>query len=250
MNMKTLLCATLLLASAARSEEGPLAFIGTAELSVKVVSVPAAKWSFTLIDARSRVEYEESHIAGAINLPASQTQALLPKRIKDHARQIIFYCNGPKCTKSQKGARAAMALGYSSVLEYNEGLPAWGKASLPVEGTPLPDFEPAARSATDVARDLEKGAAGPFLLDIRDASEFAAFHVRGADNVALDDIASHVNRLPKGRTIVVMDHSGHQTLVAARLLHHLGFDKVELLEGGILGWQQQSLPTVIASAAR
>src|SRR5256885_2570573 len=150
--MKRLLCAMVLLASAARSEESPLAFIGTAELSAKVAAGPAAKWSFTLIDARSRVEYEEAHIAGAINLPAPQTQALLPTRIQDHARHIIFYCNGPKCTKSQKGARAAMALGYTSVLEYNEGLPAWGKAGLRLEGTPLPAFEPVARSATEIGR--------------------------------------------------------------------------------------------------
>ena len=144
--MKRLFCAMALLATAARSEEAPLTFIGTSELSAKVSSGPASRWNFTVVDARTRVEYEESHIAGAINVPASQTQALLPKRVKDRSRTIIFYCNGPKCTKSQKGARAAIALGYSSVFEYNEGLPAWGKAGLRLAGTPLPAFEPVARS--------------------------------------------------------------------------------------------------------
>ena len=237
--MKRLLCVIGLLASAARSDEAPLVFISTAELSAKVAS-----------DARSKDMFALLHIKGAINVPATKAQTLLPKRIRDRHSPVIFYCNGPKCTKSQKAGRVALALGYTSVLEYNEGLPAWGKATQPTEGTPLPAFEPVGRSPDDVARELEKGDAGPFLLDIRDAPEFIAFHARGAVNVPLDDIASRARELPRKRTIVLMDHTGHQSLVAARQLHRLGFDKVQVVEGGVLAWQQKILPMVIASTGQ
>jgi len=107
----------------ARADEAPLTYIATQELAAKMRD---SARTFTVIDARARVEYDEAHIPGAISVPAPDVAVALPRRIKDRRRELIFYCNGPKCTKSQKAARAAIALGYRNVLEYNEGMPGWG----------------------------------------------------------------------------------------------------------------------------
>ncbi len=232
--------AALVAAAQARGDEKPLTFISTADLHTKTASAPTARWAFTVVDARTRVEFEENHIAGAINCPASQAAALLPKLVKDKSRQLIVYCNGPKCTKSQKAARVALSIGYRNVLEYNEGLPAWGKANLPVAGNPMPAVEMASVSPEDLRARMESGK-GPAVVDVRDAVEFATVRVAGTVNIPLDELEKRAHELPAGE-LAVMDHGGSQTLIAGRVLQKAGRRGASRLEGGLLAWQQKGLP--------
>lgn len=236
------------LAMAARADEKPLDFITTDQLAAKATGAPA-KWSFTIVDARTRVEFGEGHLPGAINCPASEAPRLLPKLVKDKARELIFYCNGPKCTKSQKAARAAIALGYTRVLEYNEGLPAWGKARLPIDGTPLAAFDAPAVAPEELAK-LREGPGAPLVVDVRDAEEFKAFHLPGSINVPVDELHQRAGKLPRGKEIVLACHSGHQSPIAARVLHSLGRSDLRRLDGGVLAWQQKGLPTESGALSR
>jgi rhodanese-related sulfurtransferase len=228
------------LLGSARADEAPLTYIATQELAAKMRVSPR---TFTVIDARARVEYDEAHIPGAISVPAPDVAVALPKQIKDRRRELIFYCNGPKCTKSQKAARAAIALGYRNVLEYNEGMPGWGKAKMPIAGTPLSPVDVPAVAAGDLAARLKSGK-HPFILDLRDAQEFNAYHLKGAINIPLDEVEKRLREIPKGGEIVIACHAGQQSIVGARLLHHLGIriDGLRRLDGGILAWQQKGLP--------
>ena len=63
----------------------------------------------------------------------------------------------------------ALGLGYRKVLEYNEGLPAWSKASLPVAGSPLPAAQMASVGADELRARMESGK-GPAVVDVRDAA--------------------------------------------------------------------------------
>lgn len=241
-------CAALAAAGQVWADEAPLTFVSTQELQAKTSAAPPARWKFALIDARTRVEYEENHIAGAIGCPASQTTALLPKLVKDKSRELIFYCNGPKCTKSQKAARAAMAIGYRNVVEYNEGLPAWGKANLPVAGNPLPAVEMASVTADDMNARIA-GGQGLAVIDVRDAVEFASVRIPGSKNIPLDELEKRAGEVPAG-DVVVMDHGGGQSLIAGRVLQKVGRRNLSRLDGGLLAWQQKGLPVEQALAAR
>lgn len=220
---------------AAEAKEA-LEFITTAALIAKM-KTPPEKREFTLIDARTRVEYEEGHIAGAGNVPANMVAFTLGA-VANKQRLLIFYCNGPKCTKSQKAARAAMAMGYAKVIEYNEGLPAWIAAKQPVDGTPLPPVETKTISSTALEAEIKKGKAGCFLLDVRDRDEFDKSHIPGTVGIPVDDIEKRLAAIPQDRTLCLIDHSGHQTPLAARLLNKLGRTRLLRLDGGIVAWQQ------------
>ncbi len=233
-----------LCAVAARAEEAALPLITTAELSARIKTSAAA---FTLVDARTRVEYAEGHIPGAVNCPASEAATLLPKLVKDRSRQLVFYCNGPRCTKSQKAAHEAISLGYTRVVEYNEGLPAWGKAGLPIDGKPLPAFDAPAISPEEAS---ELKARGAVLVDVRDAPEYQSFHVPGSINIPIDDLHKRHKDLPRGREIVLVCHSGHQSPIAARLLNSLGHKDLKRLDGGVMAWRQKGLPTDVGPVAR
>lgn len=243
----TLAVAAFLALPAVQAEEKTitpreLKTITTQELLTKL-AVPADKRDFTLVDARTAVEFAEAHVPGAVAMPANSVLAALPKLVKSKDRLIIFYCNGPNCTKSTKAAMAAMGIGYTNVIEYKEGLPGWGMAGQKTEGNPLPAFQTPTVAATDI-KALMAAKGGPPMIDIRDADEYAKSHIAGAINVPLDEIAQTAEKLAPGKSAIIVDHAGHQTLVAGRLLRSLGRTELKRLDGGMLKWQEAGFPVV------
>ncbi|WP_242333237.1 MULTISPECIES: rhodanese-like domain-containing protein [unclassified Anaeromyxobacter] len=226
------------LASGARAEEHRV--ISTEALAARMKGAPAS-WDFTLVDARTRVEFSESRIPGAVLVPARAVEAELPRLVKDRARLVVFYCNGPNCTKTVVAAKAAAAAGYTNVAEYRDGLPGWGKSGRPTAGKRMRAFDAPAIAPAALQAALASSRP-PFAMDIRDAQEFGAFHLEGAVSIPLDDIEARLKQVEPGRAIVIVDHAGHQAPIAARLLRQLGRTEVKRLDGGMLRWQADGLP--------
>lgn len=238
--MRTLILAALAacsLALPAHAQEAPV--IGTDALAGKMAGPPSS-WSFTLVDARTQVEFSEAHIPGAVLVPARVVGTKLPEVVKDKARLVVFYCNGPNCTKTVKAAKAALAAGYKNVAEYKEGLPGWGKSGRAIEGKPMKAVDLVAISPAAL-REAVASRNPPFVMDVRDPEEFASFRIPGAVSMPIDEISARLKEVPGGRAIVVVDHAGHQTPVAARVLGHLGRTDVKRLDGGILRWQSDGM---------
>lgn len=241
--MRTLSLPVLLAALvAAPATAADFKVIGTEELAKKLAK-PSA--SFVLVDARTQVEFGESHIPGAVLVPARLVAKKLPEVAKDKGMEVVFYCNGPNCTKTVKAAKAAAAIGYTNVLEYKEGLPGWMKSGRKSEGTPLPVFDAPTVSAADLKALLASPNA-PVLVDIRDPEEYAAFRVAEAVSVPIDDVGAWLKKAPAGRAIVLIDHAGHQAPVAARVVKAAGRSDLRRVDGGILKWQAAGLPIVAA----
>ena len=62
-----------------------------------------------LVDARSPKGYESGTIPGSLNVPCSAEPAVYSEKLpEDRAKELIFYCGGPQCSASTKGANAAL----------------------------------------------------------------------------------------------------------------------------------------------
>jgi rhodanese-related sulfurtransferase len=240
--MKRLSLAALSLALAAPyaapAQEFPI--IDTPALMAKTRAAPPATWGFTLVDARTETEFAEGHIPGAVLVPAKLAGKRLPQIAPDRARLVVFYCNGPNCTKTHKAAKEAAAAGYTNLTEYRDGLPGWAKAGQKVEGDPNPPVQLPSVAPQALSGELA-GAKKPVLLDIRDADEFGPGHIAGAISVPMDEIRARLASIPAGR-ICIVDHAGHQAPVAARLLARLGRKELAKLDGGLLAWRAAGLP--------
>jgi rhodanese-related sulfurtransferase len=83
------------------------------------------------------------------------------------------------------------------------------------------------------------------VLDVRDAEQFAAAHLREARNIPLKDLAGRVSELDKfkSKNVIVVCQSGTQSGKAESVLKKAGFNDVHGLTGGIAAWQAQGLPT-------
>jgi phage shock protein E len=85
-------------------------------------------------------------------------------------------------------------------------------------------------SAVDARRLVEGGA---LLLDVRTPSEFAAGHVEGAKNVAVQQLEGALDALgPRDRPVVVYCQSGMRSRLAVALLRRAGFTAVHDLGPG------------------
>jgi rhodanese-related sulfurtransferase len=220
-------CAVPALSAAA----DPFPIISTDELKRRL----DAKEDFVLANALSPIEHAEESILGSVNVPYSGLRDGKAKLPTDKAKPIVFYCKGPKCTKSVKAAGLAARMGYTNLAVYNEGLPEWVKRGYPATSRKVyPAVEIPAVSAAELKRMLE-AKQDVFLLDIRDEDDVRAGGIPGARNIDLEVLDARLAEVPKGRRIVLVDLHGKQTQIAGRFLASKGYADVVRLDGGYVG---------------
>ena len=82
------------------------------------------------------------------------------------------------------------------------------------------------------------------VLDVCETAEFAAGHVGGAKNVPLAQLEQ---RLPevvknKGVPLILVCASGMRAKRALPVAKKLGYDKAQVLAGGLKSWKDANLP--------
>ena len=82
------------------------------------------------------------------------------------------------------------------------------------------------------------------VLDVRGGSDFAAGHIPNARHVPLAQLEQNMRELEKFKTrpVVVSCRDGTTSAKACALLRKNGFNEVFRLKGGIVSWEQASLP--------
>jgi rhodanese-related sulfurtransferase len=222
-----LACALPVLAGAA----DPFPVISTDELKRRL----DAKEDLVLANALSGIEHAEEHILGSVNVPYSGLRDGKVKLPADKAKAIVFYCKGPKCTKSVKAAGLAAKMGYTNISVYSEGLPEWVKRGYPATSRRVyPTVEIPAVSAAELKRMLD-AKQDVFVLDIRDEDDVRAGAIPGAKGIELEVLDARLAELPKGKRIVLVDLHGKQTVIAGRFLASKGYSDVVRLDGGYVG---------------
>ena len=76
-----------------------------------------------------------------------------------------------------------------------------------------------------------------YLLDVRDAGQYAKEHIPGAVNIEWRKVFSERAKLPKDKTILVYCNTGSLSGQVAMALRMDGFENVRLLHGGFGAWQ-------------
>ncbi|MBU1169895.1 MAG: rhodanese-like domain-containing protein [Proteobacteria bacterium] len=92
--------------------------------------------SVLFVDARDETLYSEGHIKGAESLPVYDYDAHFENFIARHPRMdqtLITYCSGRECEDSHTLATYLTDDGYTKVVIFIDGYPAWQKEGFPVE---------------------------------------------------------------------------------------------------------------------
>jgi rhodanese-related sulfurtransferase len=85
--------------------------------------------------------------------------------------------------------------------------------------------------------------ADAYVLDVREADEWAAGHAPDAVFLPMSQITRRVAEIPTDRTVYVMCHSGGRSAQVVQWLNPQGFDAVNVA-GGILAWAGNGRPVV------
>ncbi len=83
---------------------------------------------------------------------------------------------------------------------------------------------------------------GAQLIDVREPSEFASGHAKGAKNIPLGQLAQHLNEIQQDRTILVICQSGNRSRSAQGLLRRQNIADVRNVRGGTSAWRAARLP--------
>jgi len=206
-----------------------------------------------LIDVREPNEFEQGHIAGAVNIPLRTLVANLDQIPQD--QPVIAYC--------ASGYRSALAngilhtLGFDNVRSFPAGYGAWEAAQgesgdVPVEvaAAVTSDFEIVAAvdewlsaipegflavGKLDAFKDVIENI-DPLLIDVREASEYADGHIPGAINIPLRTLTQNLDKIPTDQPVFIYCASGLRAGTALAALGLLGYDNLKSFPPGWKGW--------------
>jgi rhodanese-related sulfurtransferase len=76
-----------------------------------------------------------------------------------------------------------------------------------------------------------------FVIDARDAEQFAKEHIPNASNIEWRRVLAERNRIPKDKPVLVYCNSGTLSAQAGFALRLAGYDNVRILQGGFNEWK-------------
>lgn len=211
---------------------------------VKQYAVIPARNDVMLIDSRPAArKYDIGHIPGAINIPDTQFDALAPKLLPaDKSMLLIFYCEGPECSLSHKGAFKAEKLGYTNIVVYTNGYPEWiKKGNL---GSVSPAF---------VKKQLDEKAPITLIDSRPKARKYDKGHIPGAISIPDSEFDKHVDKLPADKAASLIFYCEDVACVlspkSAAKAVALGYTNVMTMPVGYVGWEKAYGPGATAGGA-
>lgn len=97
-------------------------------------------------------------------------------------------------------------------------------------------------SVSETRAKLEQG--GAQVIDVREESEWASGHARGAQHIGKGVIERDIEKkVPdKSAEIILYCGGGYRSVLAADVLQRMGYTNVASMAGGWRGWQQAAGP--------
>lgn len=171
---------------------------------------------YLVIDVREKEEYAEGHVRNAINLSVNEIQYRLAEISDLKNKNIVTICRSG--ARSMRAAEMLKQQGFTRLFN------APGVSSYAYQMT---------RAANIRGQKLQELAElGTYLIiDVRDAKDYAAGHIKGAINIPAGQIDAKIKELPKTKKIAVYCYTGERSFTATQKLSAAGYDALNVLDG-------------------
>lgn len=167
--------------------------------------------------------------AGAVNIPYPAWDEFVNRLPADKNTLLVFFCQSVTCQMSPLSQRKAIALGDTNTKVYHQSVPEWETKDYLAT---TPEFVKAAYIDKDIPA---------VILDVRSAEEVAAGHIEGAVGIPAKAVRARLWSFPdpkfKAPIIVYGGRGGADAICAARALVKAAQANVQVIAGGLLGWQ-------------
>lgn len=99
-------------------------------------------------------------------------------------------------------------------------------------------------TASEVQQYLACTDTPPYLLDVREPSEWEICRIEGSELLPMQQIPGRLEQLDPDRETIVICHHGVRSYQVALYLEHCGFDDVINLRGGVAAWARDVDPSM------
>jgi len=170
-----------------------------------------------LVDSRpKRAKFDKGHIPGAVCIPDSEFEQMTGQLPQDKNKLLVFYCEGYQCKLSHKSAQRAIALGFANVKVHSGGYPEWiekfgdtGTGDVKKTASKLKSGkEEGSIDIPAFEKIVKENPESIFLVDVRDADEFAKGSLKTAVNIPVDQLKKRITELPTDKPIVFVCGTG------------------------------------------
>lgn len=110
-----------------------------------------------------------------------------------------------------------------------------------LNGQEKPTTLPATISVSEAA---DRFAAGAYLLDVREQSEWNEGHINGAVLIPLGELSTRLSEIPADRDVLIICRSGNRSAQARDQLRSAGYPNTTSIDGGMNAWITAGLPVV------
>jgi len=233
--------------------------------AAELAAMQAAGEDLLVVDSRPMAEFEKMSIPGGINVPGGELAYRVPAMLARPGTKVVVNCAGR--TRSILGAESLRRAGLpNEVVALRNGTMGWelagfrcdsGKRDRYPEGTPPDAAESRARAEAfarsagvrwidsgELARLRDEAARTTYLLDVRDAAEYAAGHLPGSRHAPGGQLVQATDGWVAVRhaRIVLVDDTGTRAAMTAGWLRQLGGWEVLVLRDGLEGPLETGTP--------
>ncbi len=114
-------------ASFADDYTSPELIAGTTKIDAEsLIKLAREQEDLVIIDSRINADRRHGFITGSTSLPDTETNCLsLMSIIESKNTPLVFYCNGPKCRRSDLAVTIAIQCGYDNIYWFRGGFEEW-----------------------------------------------------------------------------------------------------------------------------
>ncbi len=181
-----------------------------------------------IMDIRSPTSFGAGHIPGSISLWREGISAFVGWAF-DYQRPIVIVDDFNLSLDTVH--RQLIRLGYDNIAGYLAGgFPLWTKAAQEIHTLPT-------CSVQQLRERLETES--PFLLDVRDIRNWNTVgHIPGAHHRYVGELSSHLNEIPRDKSLVIYCDAGYKGSLAASILARHNYRDTTNVLGGMTAWKR------------
>ncbi len=176
-----------------------------------------------VVDVRPAAEYATAHRAGTLNIPLVKAFTTWAGWLISSDADIALVADTD--VAAEEAQRALASIGLDRVRGVFD---------------PSAVIGAGARTHKGDVKDIEAMlAAGRTVIDLREANEWAAGHIPGAQHHPLGTIPITLATMDRSTPVAVHCQGGTRSAIGASLLERMGFTDVIDLSGGYSGWTRR-----------
>ena len=213
----------------------PLGEVEPKPLSIRE-AIPYFQRGAGLLDTRSKEDFVQAHVPGAVHLEADGQLSNRIGFIFSADVPVILLLSNP--ADYEKVVYSLARVGYDNVVGYlAEGLDVWEKMGLPLTSGDIKDIEPV--ELNDLL--IHGNGNRPVVVDVREPWEYQQGHIPGAVLMPLGQLSMRLGELDLDKPVAVICATGNRSQSASALLGQKGFKTIYNVLGGTTQWARSGL---------